>query len=285
MGKVGSTEIITTNKYLNSASSDLIVILDGVEYLSGTYRHDQMYSNLLRKALPRKFGRTNLNAHSIEYIYQHFPEFNLRFHNTILGISSRLWTLVPRALYNAGNDNLHFKHIGQLSEQSEIRKDYIAPIDAYLLYEVDASFIDDLGKIHNPKFCHVQSALIHYFQSSANQSSDMDNLYIYVSKDQISIHLFKNSKLIISNRYFAPSHTDKLYYTMLMIEEFDLDQQGVEVNLSGLVNTSDDYYIQLAKFILKLKIQLTESDSIPASERTLDHEFLLIKAAHLFPHD
>ena len=78
------------------------------------------------------------------------------------------------------------------------------------------------------------------------------NIEIYLRKDYFDVAVFDSKKLLISNSYRYSSVDDVAYYALLLLNQFRLNQDAVEIYLSG--KADKNIYACLERFFRKITL-------------------------------
>ena len=96
---------------------------------------------------------------------------------------------------------------------------------------------------------HHHTLLIQLFDK-LSENLPGDRIYVHLEKSGLSIFYYNNSKLQYGNQFQAQTDEDRIYYMMLIYNQFDLDPSTVALSLSagsgvtGMVITRFRSYIQ-----------------------------------------
>jgi len=230
----------------------------------------------------------DLSKKSEENINQFFLENNwlsFQFSNVILIERNRVHTLIPEVFYEESIHTEYLKNISFLPEKGKNHK--------YLLKSEQAANLSILNErnydLFKSKFGEL--VLLHHHDvllemtSALNRLSGNDEIILNLNINFFDLVINQDKKLKFCNSFYFEEPEDILYYTLLVLENHDLDPSKTSIKIMGSMAGNNNYldllklYIPLAAPYIELKFIESNSDlkSIPPFLfATLQNGFLCV---------
>lgn len=107
------------------------------------------------------------------------------------------------------------------------------------------------GKFPAAKSGHQYSLEI----KSVNAADNNGNIQVDFRKDDFTILVARESKLLLANAFEYSTPEDVLYYLLKICQQFSLQQQEVQLQLSGLVDKKSTLYNELYQYFIHVKFR------------------------------
>ncbi len=181
--------------------------------------------------------------------FRNEPILNLNFKKVQIAYSSKSFTLVPEKLYNESQSETYLKNIAEVSSWEEIFTDYIPYQKICNIFsipkDIKSYFLD---KYPEASFYHSTTVLLNSF---LRLKSDLESkkLLLNLSTGALDIIFIDNGTLRLLNSYDLTSGKDLLYYSLLIVEQFGLEQSKQAVWITGNIDENSDLFLQLRKYL------------------------------------
>ncbi len=167
-----------------------------------------------------------------------------------IAVDSQSFTLVPQRLFKEEDSHLYLQKTSpQNQELSYYSNDAILSNEAHLVYASNEEFIH-LLKNYFPsgKIYHTTTALIYGWQKQA-QEKEGKKIYIHIEAHYFTIALFEETHLIFINRFYFQTSGDFIYFTLMILDRFELQAETIPVIISGSIEKKSEIYKKLYRYI------------------------------------
>lgn len=219
-----------------------------LEYFKNFNVHDDIISLINKeKILKRDFASS-----SVAYI---------NFENTLL----------PNELF--AKKNLTTILDFNTTRHDIIKYDKLSRIDAYLIYSIP-KIMKEIVFTFFPNALQKSSESILIDQYSQFENKH-DNAYLYINSNNITITIFKNKKLILSNKFEFETEADILYFTLFTFEQLKINTETVQTKLYGEIIKGDEKHQLLYEYIRNIEFGSRPDNLNFSSEFNLigEHQF------------
>tara|TARA_B100001250_G_scaffold125173_1_gene106416 strand:- start:3043 stop:3858 length:816 start_codon:yes stop_codon:yes gene_type:complete len=204
---------------------------------------------------------TNNNTNNVEYLNSFSVNndlthiiskeeiLNKDFASKSVAYTNFASTLVPHNLF----EEQYQKEILDFNTRPHdiIRSDRLSRTDAQLIYSIPK----DMADIVSAFFPNTQQkARESIFIDQVSQFDNKhDNAYLYISENNITITIFKNTKLRFSNRFYFETKEDILYFTLFTFEQLKINTETVQTKLYGNIIKGDENHQLLYEYIRNIE--------------------------------
>lgn|GEM_PF-4690841 len=136
----------------------------------------------------------------------------------------------------------------------------------------------------NLKMQHLHSILIEIVkQEVANLPGD--RVYAHITEDAISLLYTKDGNLQYVNQFETHNADDVLYFTLLVYDQFDLDQGETPLSISRMHPMNDNILSRIKSYLKSVQIlsynESAQADLVHTIEETFIRYFTPLKSAKL----
>jgi hypothetical protein len=167
------------------------------------------------------------------------------FQSASVQVVNRKYTLVPSALYDAGDEETYF----MLNHQQSGLNLSSDTVNGYHLVNVFGYQNDLTGK-------HFPAAQVHHAVSSMLSAirlqSREKSIHLNFSEELLDIIIVDGKKLLYCNSFEYRSNEDALYYVLFACEQLNLDVRDVQTILSGSVKKESPLHEMLSKHLRQM---------------------------------
>ena len=186
--------------------------------------------------------------------FRNEPILNLKFKKVQIAYSSKSFTLVPEKLYNENHSEAYLKNITEVSSWEEIFTDYIPNQKICNVFsipkEIKSFFIE---KYPEASFYHSTTVLLNSF-SRLKSDLEAKKLLLNLAKGTLDVIFIDKGTLKLLNSYDLSSGKDLLYYSLLIVEQFGLEQVKQEIWVTGHIDENSDLFQQLRRYLPQSKV-------------------------------
>lgn len=157
------------------------------------------------------------------------------------------------ALLHAIYDQPAQKHLSDTINEWQIVNDYSMPLAVYELLEKE---------FPRARFIHVYTPALRIYNGSAAG----DQISIHFTLQHFRVLVKKEGQVYLAQIYSYKTPLDVVYYLLKICSELQLDQSGVHLILSGLVEETSALYKELRNYFLNLHFAPAPTVSVPQNE-------------------
>jgi hypothetical protein len=271
--------VFVTDPALDSKPGcDLLLLIDRqkVQLSLKERRSGQILAMEIITAEAKKFsGWRNLleNVSSSSRILR-----NYEFRQVSAGIISNQYTLVPEALFKAGDETIYFKKNFSDSLNYNIRFHQIPQNHLSIVFGVEPELEAELMHLfQDPQIWHHSQALVAGFPALAKSDSGK-GLWINIHNELLDIVVSENKKLLLTNTFHWQTNEDILYYTLFVSEQLEINTGLCNVNVTGNIVEGSALFSLLYKYFNNVNLPGKPSTVSSAFQREdiSFHEFALM---------
>ncbi len=169
-----------------------------------------------------------------------------------ISISNRLFSVVPKVLFQKNNINLYVKQNARIISSCDYRYQVLEKEGLVICYAVPQNLNTWIKKVFpTAKITHeiavVTEAVLRDFYSLSN-----DRVVINIHKNYFYITSLKKGKLEFVNTFLFSEKEDLLYYILFTFEQLSINPSLVEVFLTGEIQKGSQEHQLLFKYIKNL---------------------------------
>jgi hypothetical protein len=173
----------------------------------------------------------------------------------IVGIHSPYHTLVPSALYDAGQISSYMDFNYKYPEDCFIVSDRTEEIDSYNISGIPAAFRDFINaQLPGALIVHGFTPFIKASYQHHKDNPSLPHLYLNIRKKEIDFILLEGNKPVISNSFPYLSKEDILYYLLLMASQNGYQQDQFQLIISGLIEEKSDTWQMLEQYLSRISL-------------------------------
>ena len=239
-------------RYTNSYDLSVLIGLDRFSFLVSDTQHNLLF--LRSYTYNEEYLQIAGLKPAIEDIFNSDNILKSSFKRTTIGIINSKTTMIPAPWFHENFTVDYLANMVPLTESDEISYDFLEGVDAYHIYALPKSFLEDLHEIFsNPYIYHGISALILSFKREAELQRG-HQLFINVQNRLLQIFLFDGARLLFFNSFPYQSSKDFIYYVMLIYDRFDLNPEEDPVYISGKILEDSEIYHLLFRYVRFLNL-------------------------------
>ncbi len=180
---------------------------------------------------------------------------NFEFTKAIVAVFSSIYTLVPDAIYKAGDDKkfLDF-HFEDKENTQKVFSRQVNPFQLKTVFGISKELHHELFHLfEEPELIHGTSTLLEsaHLQSRGKKEKE---LFLHVRKGSVDIIVLEGKKLLLMNSYLSPTADDLLYFSLMVCDQLELDPESIQVWLSGETEKESAKYKLLYQYFRNLQL-------------------------------
>ncbi len=169
-----------------------------------------------------------------------------------LVVKNQKFTLLPSVFFSSD----HLQDYLQMSAEVDHTADnfyYYKHVlsEAVLVFAAEKNFIERIKSIYptrSVQMIHQGSAFIEGIQSHRDFTSERD-LYVHIGRSHFSIVVTEENRLLYYNRFPYQNSQDIVKYTMIVMQQLQLDQNTTKVLVWGNIKVTSEHFQQLYRYI------------------------------------
>lgn len=169
-----------------------------------------------------------------------------------LAMKNQKFTLIPTHLFSAD----HLREYLKLSAEVDNELDdfyYYQHMqsDSVSVFAAERKIVEKVRSIYptlSVQVIHQGSALIEGVQSHRDFTFYKD-LYIHISRRNFSLVVTEDNKLVFYNRFPYSGADDVLKYTLITMQELDMDQQDTKTTVWGNIDSHSRHFKELYRYV------------------------------------
>lgn len=225
--------------------------------------------NYLSKELI-EFGYYTSQDDEVDYakFFEEHEAMKSRYYQTAVAYDADESVQIPSIVYKYEDGHLHLDSVYGRQVQANIVSENLPSMNLYTVYRMPANIQSTINrKFLTGKFWHFHTVVLKCLSSQHAQT-----MYIDFRKDEISVIVLKENKLLLAQTFFYTSPDDILYYLLKCCQQLDISQQQVKLYLSGLIEKDSAIYRELYKYFIDLEFETLQSDIKLAEELKIHPE-------------
>jgi hypothetical protein len=244
------------NKILNNNDLSIHIFMDRFYFCTQSKIE---YIPLLED--PQDFHKT-----LIEYLDYHSKEnFNafslISFHNPS--------TFVPLSFFNKSFCEDYLCLYSKEKKDEIVNYDKIEQISQINVYTCPRHISNDLKKINlSLETFHYNTLLLNNILSLELSNELEYQLFIHLQSEALDVFLFQKKQFKFNNRFLISNEDEFLYYLFFIVEQFEMETEGLEIVFLGKIQRYKTYYKALNQYHNNIKFVDGDNNKI---ENLLTH--------------
>lgn len=201
------------------------------------------------------------------------------FEETKVMFDNPLFTIIPESLFEAPLKHEYLNFLYPSFHDQSYHADHIKSLDTVNVYASDKNITGYLKKeFSSARYFHSETVFLASLQERLNPLQNC--LYVRVQQGHITITIFKKGQLQMVQSYPIFYGADVYYFVLNAIRQTGLQEESVEVILSGQINEESSVYRELAISIPRMTwlIPSEKENYIRKFKKYPDHYFYTLLA-------
>ncbi|HWZ13791.1 MAG TPA: DUF3822 family protein [Mucilaginibacter sp.] len=196
------------------------------------------------------------------------------YKKVVVGLPVSGLTLIPNSLYS----DAHAAGYARFLDVGEDEKVLVQPLDSEnkIIYKTSTGIISTVEKFGLQNAVYIAKGWI---KAIADSYPTNDKLFLELGDQNVHFLHFLSGKLRFYNTFEFKNPDELLYFTALVCEELNLNNQDVNLFLSGNVSSGDAQMNRLKDFYPK--VELNDLRVVELPDRVAPHKMLPLVALSL----
>ena len=182
---------------------------------------------------------SNLNLSELENPIELMDVLTASYKNTIIGLPSDGFTLVPTQLFNKDQVTNYARLLNVQSNEKVLAQELDK--NNFIIYKTDKNAIAAIQNFGINNLVYWGKG---WLTAVAQSEPSNHDIYVQTENSRANILYFKDGSIRFYNSFEYKNADDLIYYTSLVIEELGLNPDNIELKLSS----EDKNQTQLARF-------------------------------------
>ena len=158
-------------------------------------------------------------------------------------------TFVPYSLFDNSRSKDYLKLYSLEKEDEIVYYDKIEQINQINVYTSPRNISDDLKKVNlNLEISHYNTLLLNNILSLEFSNGIEYQLFIHLQSEALDVFLFQKKQFKFNNRFLISNEDEFLYYLFFIVEQFDMETEGLEIVFLGKIQRYEAYYKVLNQY-------------------------------------
>ena len=192
------------------------------------------------------------NDNILTDFFNQYPSIHHPFYQVFVAYDFPQSILMPSSVYQSGEAQLFLKSTHGTITGSQTVSELIPEWQLYNTYSVP----DEISKWIKEKYPSAKT--MHQYSLGVKKISAAGQegiLSVDFRKDDLTILVAGNSRLLLSQSFPYKTPEDVLYYLLKSCSQFSFSQQEVNVQLSGLIEKESSLYKELYQYFINLEFR------------------------------
>lgn len=179
---------------------------------------------------------------------------NYEFLKVTACIMSPEFTLVPEALFKAGDEEIYFRKNYPVSENLTIRAQHVQSFKLNIVFGIEKDLEKELNHLfQDPQLFHLSQALLAGISMQLKVEAGKQ-LWLNIRRNKIDIIVSENRKLLLINSYSWQTNEDILYFTLFVCEQLELNPEKFPLTVTGEIENNSALQRLLENYIKSVRI-------------------------------
>ena len=158
-------------------------------------------------------------------------------------------TFVPYSLFDNSRPKDYLKLYSKEKKDEIAYYDKIEQINQINVYTSPRNISDVLKKVNlNSEISHYNTLLLNNILSLEFSNGIEYQLFIHLQSEALDVFLFKKKQFKFNNRFLISNEDEFLYYLFFIVEQFDMETEGLEIVILGKIQRYESYYKALNQY-------------------------------------
>lgn len=199
---------------------------------------------------------TNLLINTLYHLFEGHHLLMAGYWKSVkLAMKNQKFTLIPSHLFSADHLSDYLKLSTEVDKELDDFYYYKhLQSDSISVFAAERKIVEKVRSIYptlSVQVIHQSSALIEGIQSHRDHTFYKD-LYIHIGRKNFSLIVTEDNKLVFYNRFPYSGAADVLKYTLLSMQELEMDQQDTKATVWGNIDAQSDHFKELHRYIEKI---------------------------------
>ncbi len=174
---------------------------------------------------------------------------SIRYGNCILGWESERLTLVPTALYDAGNPRVYLEQLTLVGLDDEVRAERFQELGGELIFAAPAARLNAVERRLQPLRTHHLAGGLLSAWAARSRRIGHQAVSCAVRGGQLFLAAHRNGHLLFFNTFSFTNSQDALYYLLLAFQQTGWTANRVPLYLCGEITEHSELYRQFYRYV------------------------------------
>lgn len=260
--------LMTSQDNTNSLYSLSIQIhLDGLSFFTQNSHSKEVIATQTIK-FTNNVNPTSL-SNEVEKAFKNNEILSQNFAKVIVVYSNELFTMVPKALFDAEKGADYLKFNTKILSTDHISHDVIDFYDLVNVYVPYTSVNNFLFETFGSFDYYHSTTVFTKFLLNKFVNSTEPKILINFQDSYFEMGVVANKKLLFVNRFEIRTKEDFIYYMLFTMEQLELSTETIEVVLTGTITKDDPYYELAHTYVRHLSVLEAVHTQIPQDQAIL----------------
>ena len=172
-------------------------------------------------------------------------------------------TFVPYSLFDNSRSKEYLKLYSKEKKDEIVNYDKIEQISQINVYTSPRHISNDLKKVNlNLEIFHYNTLLLKNILSLELSNEIEYQLFIHLQSEALDVFLFQKKQFKFNNRFLISNKDEFLYYLFFIVEQFDMETEGLEIVILGKIQRYESYYKALNQYHNNIKFVDVDNNQI-----------------------
>ena len=204
----------------------------------------------------KNFNISLRHSSGIQQLRQFFKEndkLRLIFKKVTVAIYSPYFTIVPEELYDPAYQKRYLSINHHYFNNPNIAAEYLPSIKAYFIYSLPDLITDHIND--HFEYRQIEHSAISLIEILTQRNLELKGgkVYVYLSKDEIELIVFRDGKFLLYNSYEITNPEDFIYFIMLVYDQLQLNPEADLLVFLGEIEKYSAFYDIAYKYIRNIR--------------------------------
>ncbi len=182
------------------------------------------------------------------------------YNKTVCITPTSKYTIVPGALFVPDKVEEYFQFVNHRENDEELMMCKLLFDDATLIYATNLAYSQIIQDFFPQSVTLPGVVAFLNFILPRYRNARASTMFLNVHNDNFDLIILNDGKLIFCNNFSYKAPEDLVYYTIFVIDQLKVNQEKVEMKLSGNVDLNSDLIKILRKYIKTIDVLALEPD-------------------------
>ena len=172
-------------------------------------------------------------------------------------------TFVPNSLFDNSRSKDYLRLYTKEKENEIVSYDNIKQVSQINVYTFPKSISNNLKKVNiNLEISHYNTLLLNNILNLEFSNGIKYQLFIHLQSEALDVFLFQKKQFKFNNRFLISNKDEFLYYLFFIVEQFDMETEGLEIVILGKIQRYESYYKALNQYHNNIKFVDVDNNQI-----------------------
>lgn len=207
-----------------------------------------------------------MNEATLEEVYHTYPEIKKTYSKAIIAFDNPLAIIIPDKLYKSEYSSALLNTMYSGKVYDAVVAEPVAKWQLHTVYSVSEALQQRLKQ-------YFPTAILHHaYAVGVQQLKDLaieGNLFVDFRSEDFTVLVTKGSSILLFQTFAYANPADVIYYLLKICQEFTMDPQTVQLEVSGLIEQKSALYKEMYHYFMNVHFR-NASWQIPADS---EHDY------------